>query len=166
VLPITPAHRTGGPLKRPNCCTRSLPPHPSELDPGDLALPWTTEARTLAVAETAHAAEAQGRPIVGVERQELALSSGCGPPAGDPAKRRAAEVTRVSPLESSVRYLSICGRSDGNPRASRCTVGEQEVPSPFLLLSIRAARELTPSSASGGVSAHHDLAGRNASSAL
>jgi molecular chaperone DnaK (HSP70) len=80
-------------------------PHPSELTPGDLALPWTS-GRDFAVGEMARSRGA-GTPIrlvssakswlchPGVDRRAAILPSDAPP-----------EVSRVSPLESSVRYLT------------------------------------------------------------
>ncbi|HVE07918.1 MAG TPA: Hsp70 family protein [Paraburkholderia sp.] len=80
-------------------------PHPDELAPGDLALPWASAPQTI-VGEMARSRGA-GTPIrlvssakswlchPGVDRRAAIL------PADAPA-----EVTRVSPLEASVRYLT------------------------------------------------------------
>ena len=80
-------------------------PHESELTPGDLALPWTSE-RDFIVGEMARSRGA-GTPIrlvssakswlchPGVDRRAAILPSDAPP-----------EVSRVSPLESSVRYLT------------------------------------------------------------
>jgi molecular chaperone DnaK (HSP70) len=80
-------------------------PHAGELTPGDLTLPWTSE-RDYAVGELARSRGA-GTPIrlvssakswlchPGVDRRAAILPNDAPP-----------EVTRVSPLESSVRYLT------------------------------------------------------------
>ncbi|SAL30191.1 Hsp70 family protein [Caballeronia telluris] len=80
-------------------------PHPSELAPGDLSLPWTAE-RGFAVGEMARSRGA-GTPIRLVSSAKSWL---CHPGVD----RRAAilpndapeEVERVSPLDASVRYLT------------------------------------------------------------
>ncbi|HNJ51123.1 MAG TPA: Hsp70 family protein, partial [Accumulibacter sp.] len=80
-------------------------PHADELAPGDLALPWTAELDH-AVGEMARSRGA-GTPIrlvssakswlchAGVDRRAAILPNDAPP-----------EVTRVSPLEASLRYLS------------------------------------------------------------
>ena len=80
-------------------------PHAGEMTPGDLTLPWTSE-RDYAVGELARSRGA-GTPIrlvssakswlchPGVDRRAAILPNDAPP-----------EVTRVSPLESSVRYLT------------------------------------------------------------
>ena len=95
-------------------------PHPNELTPGDLNLPWTAE-RGFAVGELARTRGA-GTPIRLVSSAKSWL---CHPGVD----RRAAilpndapeEVERVSPLEASVRYLDAPARGMG-PRASRRAV--------------------------------------------
>lgn len=80
-------------------------PHPNELAPGDLSLPWTAE-RGFAVGEMARSRGA-GTPIRLVSSAKSWL---CHPGVD----RRAAilpndapeEVERVSPLDASVRYLT------------------------------------------------------------
>ncbi|MBI0330689.1 Hsp70 family protein [Burkholderia plantarii] len=80
-------------------------PHPGELTPGDLTLPWTA-TRDYAVGEMARSRGA-GTPIrlvssakswlchPGVDRRAAILPNDAPP-----------EVERVSPLEASVRYLT------------------------------------------------------------
>ncbi|ACR30761.1 Hsp70 family protein [Burkholderia glumae] len=80
-------------------------PHPGELTPGDLTLPWTA-TRDYAVGEMARSRGA-GTPIrlvssakswlchPGVDRRAAILPNDAPP-----------EVERVSPLEASVRYLA------------------------------------------------------------
>ncbi|QOL47685.1 Hsp70 family protein [Massilia litorea] len=80
-------------------------PHPDELAPGELALPWNTDGETAVAGEMARSRGAT-TPIRLVSSAKSWLSH----PSVD---RRAAilpsdapeEVTRVSPLEASTRYL-------------------------------------------------------------
>src|SRR5580704_3739878 len=105
VLPITQLTAPGA-IEAPELLPSFLYlPHPSELTPGDLSLPWTAE-RDFAVGEMARSRGA-GTPIrlvssakswlshPGVDRRGAILPSDAPP-----------EVSRVSPLETSVRFLS------------------------------------------------------------
>jgi hypothetical protein len=84
-------------------------PHPDELAPGELALPWNTDGETAAPAITGDMARSRGAttPIRLVSSAKSWLSH----PSVD---RRAAilptdapeEVTRISPLDASTRYLA------------------------------------------------------------
>ncbi len=86
-------------------------PHPDELAPGELALPWSTEGETTIAGEMARSRGAT-TPIRLVSSAKSWLSH----PSVD---RRAAilpsdapeEVTRVSPLEASTRYLQHLRRA-------------------------------------------------------
>ena len=86
-------------------------PHPDELAPGELALPWSTEGETTIAGEMARSRGAT-TPIRLVSSAKSWLSH----PSVD---RRAAilppdapeEVTRVSPLEASTRYLAHLRRA-------------------------------------------------------
>ncbi len=86
-------------------------PHPDELAPGELALPWSTEGETAVAGEMARSRGAT-TPIRLVSSAKSWLSH----PSVD---RRAAilpsdapeEVTRVSPLEASTRYLQHLRRA-------------------------------------------------------
>ena len=81
-------------------------PHPDELAPGELALPWNTDGQTAVAGDMARSRGAT-TPIRLVSSAKSWLSH----PSVD---RRAAilptdapeEVTRVSPLEASTRYLA------------------------------------------------------------
>ena len=105
VLPVAQLTAPGT-LETPNLLPSFLYlPHPGELTPGDLTLPWTT-SRDYAVGELARSRGA-GTPIrlvssakswlchPGVDRRAAILPNDAPP-----------EVARVSPLESSVRYLT------------------------------------------------------------
>jgi hypothetical protein len=105
VLPIAQLTAPGT-LESPNLLPSFLYlPHPGELTPGDLTLPWTA-SRDYAVGELARSRGA-GTPIrlvssakswlchPGVDRRAAILPNDAPP-----------EVARVSPLESSVRYLT------------------------------------------------------------
>ncbi|VCE91345.1 heat shock protein 70 [Burkholderia pseudomallei] len=105
VLPIAQLTAPGA-IDAPNLLPSFLYlPHPSELAPGELALPWAAE-RDFAVGELARSRGA-GTPIrlvssakswlchPGVDRRAGILPSDAPP-----------EVARVSPLDASVRYLS------------------------------------------------------------
>jgi hypothetical protein len=84
-------------------------PHPDELAPGELALPWNTDGETAAPAIAGEMARSRGAttPIRLVSSAKSWLSH----PSVD---RRAAilptdapeEVTRISPLDASTRYLA------------------------------------------------------------
>ncbi|MEW6369411.1 MAG: Hsp70 family protein [Pseudomonadota bacterium] len=86
-------------------------PHPDELAPGELALPWSTEGETTIAGDMARSRGAT-TPIRLVSSAKSWLSH----PSVD---RRAAilpsdapeEVTRVSPLEASTRYLQHLRRA-------------------------------------------------------
>jgi hypothetical protein len=81
-------------------------PHPDELAPGELVLPWNTDGETLVAGEMARSRGAT-TPIRLVSSAKSWLSH----PSVD---RRAAilptdapeEVTRISPLDASTRYLA------------------------------------------------------------
>ncbi|WP_027796986.1 Hsp70 family protein [Paraburkholderia acidipaludis] len=105
VLPIAQLTAPGT-LETPNLLPSFLYlPHSGELTPGDLTLPWTA-SRDYAVGELARSRGA-GTPIrlvssakswlchPGVDRRAAILPNDAPP-----------EVARVSPLESSVRYLT------------------------------------------------------------
>ncbi|WP_031360074.1 Hsp70 family protein [Caballeronia sordidicola] len=130
-------------------------PHPSELTPGDLALPWTTE-RDFAVGEMARSRGA-GTPIrlvssakswlchPGVDRRAAILPSDAPP-----------EVTRVSPLESSVRYLTHL-REAWDHAHPDAPFSEQEVTVTIPASFDPAARELTAEAAQAAGYAHMTL---------
>jgi len=120
-------------------------PHESELTPGDLALPWTGE-RTFAVGEMARSRGA-GTPIrlvssakswlchPGVDRRAAILPSDAPP-----------EVARVSPLESSVRYLTHL-REAWNHAHPDAPFDQQEITVTIPASFDPAARELTAEAA-------------------
>ncbi|GGY02079.1 Hsp70 family protein [Massilia dura] len=125
-------------------------PHPDELAPGELALPWTTEGE-----------DGDKRSIAG----EMARSRGATTPIRlvSSAKswlchpgvdRRAAilpndapeEVTRVSPLEASTRYLAHL-RQAWNAAHPEAPFGEQAVTVTIPASFDPGARELTAEAA-------------------
>lgn len=120
-------------------------PHPGELTPGDLALPWTS-TRDYAVGELARSRGA-GTPIrlvssakswlchPGVDRRAAILPNDAPP-----------EVERVSPLESSVRYLTHL-REAWDHAHPDAPFGEQEVTVTIPASFDPAARELTAEAA-------------------
>ncbi|CAD6554528.1 Hsp70 family protein [Paraburkholderia sabiae] len=120
-------------------------PHESELTAGDLALPWTGE-RTFVVGEMARTRGA-GTPIrlvssakswlchPGVDRRAAILPSDAPP-----------EVTRVSPLESSVRYLTHL-REAWNHAHPDAPFDQQEITVTIPASFDPAARELTAEAA-------------------
>ncbi|MDR5802205.1 Hsp70 family protein [Caballeronia sp. LP006] len=120
-------------------------PHPSELAPGDLTLPWTQE-RPFIVGELARSRGA-GTPIrlvssakswlchPGVDRRAAIL------PADAPE-----EVERVSPLESSVRYLTHL-REAWNHAHPDAPFDQQDVTVTIPASFDPAARELTAEAA-------------------
>ena len=145
VLPITQLTAPGA-IEAPELLPSFLYlPHPSELTPGDLALPWTTE-RDFAVGEMARSRGA-GTPIrlvssakswlchPGVDRRAAILPSDAPP-----------EVTRVSPLESSVRYLTHL-REAWDHAHPDAPFSEQEVTVTIPASFDPAARELTAEAA-------------------
>ncbi|SAL61198.1 heat-shock chaperone protein [Caballeronia udeis] len=145
VLPITQLTAPGA-IEEPELLPSFLYlPHPNELTPGDLALPWTTE-RDFAVGEMARSRGA-GTPIrlvssakswlchPGVDRRAAILPSDAPP-----------EVTRVSPLESSVRYLTHL-REAWNHAHPDTPFDEQEVTVTIPASFDPAARELTAEAA-------------------
>lgn len=130
-------------------------PHPGELTPGDLHLPWTT-GRDFAVGEMARSRGA-GTPIrlvssakswlghAGVDRR-AAILPGDAPP----------EVTRVSPLESSVRYLAHL-REAWDHAHPDSPFNEQDVTVTIPASFDPAARELTAEAAQAAGYAHMTL---------
>ena len=155
VLPITQLTAPGA-IEAPELLPSFLYlPHPSELTPGDLALPWTTE-RDFAVGEMARSRGA-GTPIrlvssakswlchPGVDRRAAILPSDAPP-----------EVTRVSPLESSVRYLTHL-REAWDHAHPDAPFGEQEVTVTIPASFDPAARELTAEAAQAAGYAHMTL---------
>ncbi|QGZ59695.1 Hsp70 family protein [Paraburkholderia acidiphila] len=120
-------------------------PHAGELTPGDLTLPWTT-TREYAVGELARSRGA-GTPIrlvssakswlchPGVDRRAAILPNDAPP-----------EVARVSPLESSVRYLTHL-REAWDHAHPEAPFGEQEVTVTIPASFDPAARELTAEAA-------------------
>jgi len=120
-------------------------PHPSEFSSGDLNLPWTAE-RDFAVGELARNRGA-ATPIrlvssakswlchPGVDRRAAILPSDAPP-----------EVTRVSPLESSVRYLTHL-REAWNHAHPEAPFSEQEITVTIPASFDPAARDLTAEAA-------------------
>jgi molecular chaperone DnaK (HSP70) len=121
-------------------------PHESELPPGDLALPWTSE-RDFAVGEMARSRGAR-TPIrlvssakswlchPGVDRRAAILPADAPP-----------EVARVSPLEASIRYLTHL-REAWNHAHPDAPFGEQDITVTIPASFDPAARELTAEAAS------------------
>ncbi|KAF1029131.1 MAG: Chaperone protein DnaK [Burkholderia plantarii] len=120
-------------------------PHPGELTPGDLTLPWTT-SRDYAVGEMARSRGA-GTPIrlvssakswlchPGVDRRAAILPNDAPP-----------EVERVSPLEASVRYLTHLREAWDNAHPY-APFAEQDVTVTIPASFDPAARELTAKAA-------------------
>jgi hypothetical protein len=121
-------------------------PHPDELPPGELALPWSSEGETSVAGEMARSRGAT-TPIRLVSSAKSWLSH----PGVD---RRSAllpndapeEVTRVSPLEASTRYLSHLRQAweQAHPEAP---FGEQAVTVTIPASFDPGARELTADAA-------------------
>jgi len=145
VLPVTQLTAPGA-LEAPALLPSFLYlPHASELTPGDLALPWTSE-RDFAVGEMARSRGA-GTPIrlvssakswlchPGVDRRAAILPSDAPP-----------EVTRVSPLEASVRYLTHL-REAWNHAHPDAPFSEQEITVTIPASFDPAARELSAEAA-------------------
>jgi hypothetical protein len=120
-------------------------PHPSEFSPGDLGLPWIAE-RDFAVGELARNRGA-ATPIrlvssakswlchPGVDRRAAILPNDAPP-----------EVTRISPLESSVRYLAHL-REAWDHAHPEAPLREQEVTVTIPASFDPAARDLTAEAA-------------------
>lgn len=145
VLPIAQLTAPGA-IESPNLLPSFLYlPHPSELAPGELALPWAAE-RDFAVGELARSRGA-GTPIrlvssakswlchPGVDRRAGILPSDAPP-----------EVARVSPLESSVRYLTHL-RDAWNHAHPDVPFDQQDVTVTIPASFDPAARELTAEAA-------------------
>jgi molecular chaperone DnaK (HSP70) len=145
VLPVTQLTAPGA-LEAPELLPSFLYlPHASELTPGDLALPWTAE-RDFAVGEMARSRGA-GTPIrlvssakswlchPGVDRRAAILPSDAPP-----------EVTRVSPLDASVRYLTHL-REAWNHAHPDAPFSEQDITVTIPASFDPAARELTAEAA-------------------
>src|ERR1700758_251946 len=146
VLPVTQLTAPGA-LEAPALLPSFLYlPHASELTPGDLALPWTSE-RDFAVGEMARSRGA-ATPIrlvssakswlchPGVDRRAAILPNDAPP-----------EVARVSPLESSVRYLTHL-REAWNHAHPDAPFDQQEITVTIPASFDPAARELTAEAAS------------------
>jgi molecular chaperone DnaK (HSP70) len=120
-------------------------PHPSELAPFDLGLPWTG-GRDFAVGEMARSRGA-GTPIrlvssakswlchPGVDRRAAILPNDAPP-----------EVTRVSPLETSIRYLTHLREAWDHVHPD-APFSEQEITVTIPASFDPAARELTAEAA-------------------
>ncbi|RQH04446.1 Hsp70 family protein [Paraburkholderia dinghuensis] len=120
-------------------------PHPGELTPGDLTLPWTA-SRDYAVGELARSRGA-GTPIrlvssakswlchPGVDRRAAILPNDAPP-----------EVARISPLESSVRYLTHL-REAWDHAHPAAPFAEQDITVTIPASFDPAARELTAEAA-------------------
>ena len=145
VLPITQL-TAAGTIESPELLPSFLYlPHPGELTPGDLTLPWTAE-RDYAVGEMARSRGA-GTPIrlvssakswlchPGVDRRAAILPSDAPP-----------EVARVSPLESSIRYLTHLREAWNNAHPD-APFDEQEITVTIPASFDPAARELTAEAA-------------------
>lgn len=121
-------------------------PHPDELPPGEVALPWSAEGETSVAGEMARSRGAT-TPIRLVSSAKSWL---CHPGVD----RRAAilpndapeEVTRVSPLTASTRYLAHL-RQAWNAAHPEAPFGEQAVTVTIPASFDPAARELTAEAA-------------------
>ncbi|HEF4738505.1 TPA: Hsp70 family protein [Burkholderia multivorans] len=145
VLPITQLTAPGALESRDLLPSFVYLPHPSELTQGDLTLPWTA-SRDFAVGEMARSRGA-GTPIrlvssakswlchPGVDRRAAILPSDAPP-----------EVTRVSPLESSIRYLTHLREAWDHAHPDAPFV-EQDVTVTIPASFDPAARELTAEAA-------------------
>ncbi|ARK57088.1 molecular chaperone DnaK [Burkholderia pseudomallei] len=155
VLPIAQLTAPGA-IDAPNLLPSFLYlPHPSELAPGELALPWAAE-RDFAVGELARSRGA-GTPIrlvssakswlchPGVDRRAGILPSDAPP-----------EVARVSPLDVSVRYLSHL-REAWNHAHPDAPFDRQDVTVTIPASFDPAARELTAEAAQAAGYAHMTL---------
>ncbi|VBL66790.1 Hsp70 family protein [Burkholderia pseudomallei] len=155
VLPIAQLTAPGA-IDAPNLLPSFLYlPHPSELAPGELALPWAVE-RDFAVGELARSRGA-GTPIrlvssakswlchPGVDRRAGILPSDAPP-----------EVARVSPLDASVRYLSHL-REAWNHAHPDAPFDRQDVTVTIPASFDPAARELTAEAAQAAGYAHMTL---------
>ncbi|AJX84071.1 hsp70 family protein [Burkholderia pseudomallei 7894] len=155
VLPIAQLTAPGA-IDAPNLLPSFLYlPHPSELAPGELALPWAAE-RDFAVGELARSRGA-GTPIrlvssakswlchPGVDRRAGILPSDAPP-----------EVARVSPLDASVRYLSHL-REAWNHAHPDAPFDRQDVTVTIPASFDPAARELTAEAAQAAGYAHMTL---------
>ncbi|QCU31749.1 Hsp70 family protein [Burkholderia pseudomallei] len=155
VLPIAQLTAPGA-IDAPNLLPSFLYlPHPSELAPGELALPWAAE-RDFAVGELARNRGA-GTPIrlvssakswlchPGVDRRAGILPSDAPP-----------EVARVSPLDASVRYLSHL-REAWNHAHPDAPFDRQDVTVTIPASFDPAARELTAEAAQAAGYAHMTL---------
>jgi hypothetical protein len=121
-------------------------PHPDELAPGELALPWNTDGETSVAGEMARSRGAT-TPIRLVSSAKSWLSH----PSVD---RRAAilppdapeEVTRVSPLDASTRYLQHLRRAWDNAHPE-APFDQQQVTVTIPASFDPGARELTAEAA-------------------
>ena len=145
VLPIAQLTAPGA-IESPNLLPSFLYlPNAGELTPGDLTLPWTA-SRDYAVGELARSRGA-GTPIrlvssakswlchAGVDRRAAILPNDAPP-----------EVARVSPLESSVRYLTHL-REAWDHAHPDAPFGDQDITVTIPASFDPAARELTAEAA-------------------
>ncbi|MCE4544669.1 MULTISPECIES: Hsp70 family protein [unclassified Caballeronia] len=145
VLPVSQLTAPGAAEERDLLPSFLYLPHENELAPGDLTLPWTQE-RTFIVGELARTRGA-GTPIRLVSSAKSWL---CHPGVD----RRAAilpsdapeEVERVSPMESSVRYLTHL-REAWNHAHPDAPFDQQDVTVTIPASFDPAARELTAEAA-------------------
>lgn len=145
VLPVAQLTAPGAAEERELLPSFLYLPHQNELAPGDMTLPWTQERRFI-VGELARSRGA-GTPIRLVSSAKSWL---CHPGAD----RRAAilpadapeEVERVSPLESSVRYLTHL-REAWNHQHPDAPFDQQDVTVTIPASFDPAARELTAEAA-------------------
>ncbi|WP_322014209.1 Hsp70 family protein [Paraburkholderia sp. J12] len=145
VLPIAQLTAPGT-LETPNLLPSFLYlPHPGELTPGDLTLPWTA-SRDYAVGELARSRGA-GTPIRLVSSAKSWLCHpGVDRRAGILPNDAPPEVVRVSPLESSVRYLTHL-REAWDHAHPEAPFAEQDVTVTIPASFDPAARELTAEAA-------------------
>ncbi|WP_028228488.1 Hsp70 family protein [Paraburkholderia ferrariae] len=145
VLPIAQLTAPGT-LETPNLLPSFLYlPHPGELTPGDLTLPWTA-SRDYAVGELARSRGA-GTPIRLVSSAKSWLCHpGVDRRAGILPNDAPPEVVRVSPLESSVRYLTHL-REAWDHAHPQAPFADQDVTVTIPASFDPAARELTAEAA-------------------
>ncbi len=155
VLPIAQLTAPGA-IDAPNLLPSFLYlPHPSELAPGELALPWAAE-RDFAVGELARSRGA-GTPIRLVSSAKSWLCHpGVDRRAGILPSDAPQEVARVSPLDASVRYLSHL-REAWNHAHPDAPFDRQDVTVTIPASFDPAARELTAEAAQAAGYAHMTL---------
>ncbi len=130
-------------------------PHPSELAPGDLSLPWTA-GQDYAVGEMARSRGAQTPIRLVSSAKSWLCHAGVDRRAPILPNEAPEEVPRISPLEASVRFLGHL-REAWNQAHPEAPFEQQEVTVTIPASFDPAARELTAEAAAAAGYGHMTL---------